>query len=176
MSAGEGGAAGRRLATLTEIKTTLSGRIDRFDCEVVERADDHVVVLYRVPAAREVHGVWLPAGTVTLGYFWPARPYNLYHWVTPDGSTLAHYFNIGDVTRLEGPNLHWRDLAVDILATPDGRVQVLDEDELPPDLDPGLRRYVESARDEVLRCLPSLIRESEARAAALLRTRLSSLR
>ena len=55
-----------------------------------------------------------------------------------------------------------------MLATPDGRVQVLDEDELPPDLDPALRRYVEEARDRILRDLPDLIAESEARSAGYL--------
>ena len=129
-----------------------------------------MVVLYRVPGAREVHGVALPAGTMTVGYFWTARPFNLYHWVGPDGRTLAHYFNVGDVTRLEGDLLEWHDLAVDVLATPDGRVQVLDEDELPPDLDPALRRYVEAARDRILRDLPDLIAESEARSAEITRS------
>jgi hypothetical protein len=150
---------------ITEVKTSLTGRVDRFVCDIASRAPDEVIVLYRVPAAREVHGVRLPAGTMTVGYFWTARPFNLYHWVGPDGRTLAHYFNVGDVTRLEGGLLEWRDLAVDVLATPDGPVQVLDEDELPPDLDPALRRYVEEARDRVLRELPRLIAESEARSA-----------
>jgi predicted RNA-binding protein associated with RNAse of E/G family len=151
-------------ARITEIKTTLGGRVDRFLCDVAARSATEVVVHYRVPRARDVHGVTLPAGTLTVGYFWTERPFNLYHWVAPDGSTLAHYFNVGDVTRLVGDVLEWRDLAVDVLATPDGRVQVLDEDELPPDLDPALRRYVDSARDRILSELPDLIRDSEARA------------
>ena len=151
-------------ARITEIKTTIGGRVDRFLCDVAARSATEVVVHYRVPRARDVHGVALPAGTLTVGYFWTDRPFNLYHWVAPDGRTLAHYFNVGDVTRLTGDVLEWRDLAVDVLATPDGRVRVLDEDELPPDLDPALRRYVDAARDRILSELPDLIRESEARA------------
>jgi predicted RNA-binding protein associated with RNAse of E/G family len=151
-------------AQITEIKTTLSGRVDRFRCDVAARSSSEVVVHYRVPRARSVHGVSLPEGTLTVGYFWTDRPYNLYHWVAPDGRTLAHYFNVGDVTRLTADLLEWRDLAVDVLATPDGRVRVLDEDELPPDLDPALRRYVQAARDRILADLPDLIRDSEARA------------
>ena len=154
---------------ITEVKTTLAGRVDCFVCDVVVRTGERVVALYRLPAAREVHGVGLPAGTVTVGYFWTDRPFNLYHWIGPDGATLAHYFNVGDVTRLDGDLLEWSDLAVDVLATPDGRVRVLDEDELPPDLDPAVRRYVAAARDRVLRDLPALIRESERESARVLR-------
>ncbi|MGH2350400.1 MAG: DUF402 domain-containing protein, partial [Chloroflexota bacterium] len=134
---------------ITEVKTTLSGRVDRFVCDVAERSAERVVAIYHIPAGRDVHGVWLPAGAITVAYFWTDRPFNLYHWVRPDGATLAHYFNVGDVTRYEGATLEWSDLAVDILVTPDGRVQVLDEDELPADLDAAVRRYVESARDRV---------------------------
>jgi hypothetical protein len=153
---------------LTEIKTTLSGRVDEFVCEVVERSPEHAIVVYRIPGpGRNVHGVWLPPGTVTVGYFWKARPYNLYHWVDPNGRTRAHYFNVGDVRRYDADRLEWRDLAVDILATPDGRVVVLDEDELPADLDLALRRYIDAARDEVLRGLERLIRESEHTSAVV---------
>jgi uncharacterized protein len=155
-------------AQITEVKTTLAGKVDRFPCDVVSRTAAEVVVLYRLPGAREVHGVRLPAGTLTVGYFWTERPFNLYHWVGPDGRTLAHYFNVGDVTRLTADTLAWHDLAVDILATPDGRVRVLDEDELPADLDPALRRYVEAARDRILGDLPALLAEAESRSPAFL--------
>jgi hypothetical protein len=153
---------------ITEVKTTLSGEVDRFPCDVASRTADEVVVLYRLPGAREVHGVSLPAGTLTVAYFWTGRPFNLYHWVAPDGQTLAHYFNVGDVTRLAPEALEWHDLAVDILATPDGQVRVLDEDELPPDLDPAMRRHVEESRDRILRDLPALIREADARTPTFL--------
>jgi hypothetical protein len=153
---------------ITEVKTTLSGRVDEFVCDVVERSTDHVVVIYRIPGpGRDVHGVWLPGGTITVGYFWTARPFNLYHWVGPDGRTIAHYFNIGDVRRYEADRLEWHDLAVDILATPDGRVVVLDEDELPADLDPALLRSIAAARDEVLGNLRTLVLESERTSASV---------
>src|SRR5437762_1532561 len=154
---------------ITEIKTTLTGRVDRFACDVVERTGDRLVVLYHMPAARDLHGVWLPKGGLTAGYFWRERPYNLYHWLHPDGRTIAYYFNIGDVVRLEAHEFEWHDLAVDVLATPEGRVTVLDEDELPPDLDEATRRYVEAARDEVLRDLDRLITEAERESAEIVR-------
>jgi len=64
--------------------------------------------------------------------------------------------------------LHWRDPIVDLLVTPDGRCRVLDEDELPPDLDPALRMRIAAARDAVLAGHPALLAEVERRSAALL--------
>ncbi len=152
---------------IAEIKTTLSGRVDRFDCDLVERTGERIVVLYRMPFGRDLHGVWLPEGALTVGYFWRARPYNLYHWLRPDGRTIAYYFNVGDVVRCEGHEFEWHDLVVDVLVTPDGRVSVLDEDELPAGLDEATRRYVESARDEILHDLPRLMAEAERESPAI---------
>lgn len=154
---------------ITEIKRTLSGRVDRFPCDVFSQSADELVVIYRLPEARDVHGVWLPAGTLTAGYFWPGRPFNLYHWVHPTTGTLAYYFNIGDVGRYDADVIEWDDLAIDVLATPDGAVQVLDEDELPEDLDAGRRRYIEAARDSVLGELRALIDNAERATALVLR-------
>jgi predicted RNA-binding protein associated with RNAse of E/G family len=152
---------------MTEVKTTLAGLRRRFVCDVVERSTEHAVVLYRMRGAATVHGVEILAGSLSVGYFWRDRPYNVYHWLTPAGRTLAHYVNVGDVTAYDGAVIEWHDLAVDVLATPDGRVRVLDEDELPPDLDPALRRHVEDARDRVLRDLPTLIEQTERRSRAV---------
>lgn len=150
---------------IREIKTSLDGRVQEFDCTVAARTDDHVVIRYQMVTDHDLHGVPLRAGELTFGYFWFDRPYNLYHWVRRDGSTAAWYFNIGSVTSFDGAVVAWRDDAIDILATPDGRVRVLDEDELPEDLDPTTRLAITTARDRVLAELPALIRDADASTA-----------
>jgi predicted RNA-binding protein associated with RNAse of E/G family len=141
---------------VTEIKVRLDGRVDRFVCEVVERSRDHLVVLFRIHEEATVHGLRLPAGTLSLGHFWVDRPYNVYHWVAPDGTTLGLYANVGDVVRLDDREIEWQDLIVDVLGTPDGTVRVLDEDELPGDLDADLRLRIEIARDRLVDEMPAL--------------------
>jgi hypothetical protein len=163
-------AVSKAASQITEIKRTLSGGESRYVCEVFERDAEWLRVIWRLPAAREVHGVLLPEGTITVGHFWRQRAYNLYHWTHPEGGTLAYYFNIGDVRSWGADEFEWDDLAVDVLATPDGRVQVLDEDELPADLAPGRRGYILAARDEVLRDLPRLIATAEGTATLVFRT------
>ena len=154
---------------ITEIKRTLAGGEARFACEVYSQTEDELVVLFRLPEPRDVHGIWLPAGTVTVGYFWRTRPYNLYHWLDKRGRTLAYYFNIGDVRSWATTEFEWDDLAVDVLAAPSGRTQVLDEEELPADLPDERRAYILNARDEVLRDLPKLIETAEAKSTLVLR-------
>jgi protein associated with RNAse G/E len=152
-----------------EVKTTLSGRTDRFPCEVIARDPDRVVLLYRLPKDFTLHGIPLQQGSPSLGYFWPKKPLNLYHFHTLNHQTAAYYFNVGDVIRLDENELEWRDLAVDVLATPAGRVDVLDEDELPPDLSPATRAYIDAARDTILRGLAQLTQDAERDSRQILR-------
>lgn len=154
--------------SIVEYKETLAGERKRFRCTLVARAPGEVVVRYVLSRDGQVAGLRLPRGTVSFGYFWTHRPYNVYHFVEPDGTTRALYVNIVDRTRLTTRAVHWRDLTVDLLITPDGRCQVLDEDELPPDLDPALRAWIAAARDDVAATYPALLAEVERRSAALL--------
>ena len=58
-------------------------------------------MLWIAPEPMHVHGVDLPAGTVSVGHFWADRPYNVYHWLDRAGQTLGYYFNICDQTRID---------------------------------------------------------------------------
>ena len=137
--------------TITEIKHTLAGERKTFDCELLQRSAGEVVVIYRMPRDVQLEDILLRRGTVSLGYFWADRPYNAYHWIDERLDSVALYFNISDRTRIGEQSIEWRDLAVDILISPDGRCRVLDEDELPADLDAALRAYIDVTRDELCR-------------------------
>jgi len=137
--------------TITEIKLTLAGARKEFECELLTRDAGEVVVIYQMPRDVQLEDVRLRKGTVSLGYFWQDRPYNAYHWIDEQNDTVALYFNIADGTRISQQTVEWRDLAVDVLLTPDGRCRVLDEDELPSDIDAGLLTYINRTRDELCR-------------------------
>ena len=110
--------AGKALPSILEIKRTLAGQRKEFRCRLVEREADSAVVLFVSRADLPGGHLTLPPGTVTLGHFWPARAYNVYHWLTPAGATLAHYFNLADDTAIDEATIRWRDLAVDVLVQP----------------------------------------------------------
>jgi len=149
--------------SIVEIKTTLAGERKQFDCELLKFARGEVVVIYRMPRDVQLEDLLLRKDSISIGYFWEDRAYNAYHWIDAQCQTLALYFNICDNTRISRQQVAWRDLSVDILITPDLRCRVLDEDELPDDLDSDLRVYIESARDALCIDPGRLLLEFEAR-------------
>lgn len=126
------------------------------------------MVIYRMPADRVLEDLLLPRGSLSLGYFWEDRAYNAYHWVDDKRRTLALYFNICDNTRITAQQVAWRDLTVDILITPDLRCRVLDEDELPDDLDRNLLALINTTRDNLCSAPETLLREFERSTRSLL--------
>lgn len=156
------------LPRILEVKRTLAGREKRFECGVLERRGTHLVVLFVAPEAMHVHGVDLPAGTVTFGHFWSDRPYNVYHWLRrADGATIGHYINLSDETRIDADQLAWLDLIVDVLLLPGAAPRLLDEDEIPADASPGLRACIAHAAAAVLADVPGLLVELEGHRRAL---------
>lgn len=154
------------LPTITETKRTLDGRTKQFACHVVTRSPESLVLLYVSDRAYQVADVALPAGTVTLATYWRDRPYNVYHWLTAAGETLAYYFNLSAETEMTTDELRWLDLTLDVLVRPDQPPRVLDEDELPADLPEPQRQRIEAALAQVQRDAPAVAAELERAAAA----------
>ena len=150
------------LPEITEVKQTLAGGRKTFSCRLVARRPGEAVVLFISSAPVRIHDVSLPAGTVTFGYFWQERDFNVYHWMAPDGATIAFYINLADGTRIEPERLVWRDLALDILVLPVAEPIVLDEHELPTVLDPATRARIQEAKEELLASAGDLKIEIEA--------------
>ena len=140
---------GRR--TVIERKVRLDGSAEEFVCDVLAlEAGRHAVLRYEVDRDWDVAGtILIPKGTLTISHYWADRPYNVYHWLR-DGRTFALYVNIADRTEI-GPELvSYRDLVVDVLVRPSGAIEILDEDELPTDLEPAARRSVADAIEVVV--------------------------
>ncbi len=156
---------------ITEVKVTATGDRQEFVCRLVDRSAAHVVVLYKTREATRVGDLRLPKGTITYGYFWLGRPYTVYHWVRGNGRTLGFYVNLADEVRIHPGAVEWRDLALDLLFSPDGaRVQILDEDQA-GSLPAGLRARADTARAHVLTHRDELLAEVASATAHLRRRR-----
>jgi hypothetical protein len=156
------------LPRLLEVKRTLDGGEKRFECRVLSRSEDRVVVLFVATEAMQVQGVALPAGTVTFGHFWEGRPYNVYHWLRPgEGTAIGVYANLASDTRLDGDRLVWLDLIIDVLILPGREPAILDQDEIPADAPVDLRRRLAHAQKRFFDDLPGLLAELEAARTAL---------
>ena len=85
------------------------------------------------------------------GYDWlQLAPQGERWWCTaffrPDGQLEQLYFDITRGNALNGPDSHFEDLFLDVVAEPDGRVFRLDEAELRAAVDAGLVSSAEAAR------------------------------
>ncbi len=152
------------LPKILERKLTLAGEEKTFSCRVLQRSADELVVLFVSDRAYRVADLELPPGTVTIAHYWLRRPYNVYHWISPAGVTLAHYFNLADGTLFAPETFTWRDLTLDVLFRPGHAPEVLDEDELPSGLDDVTRSQIRAALDQVQADAPALLPQLEATA------------
>jgi predicted RNA-binding protein associated with RNAse of E/G family len=134
-------------ATITERKTRLDGSVVEYACEpLVVEEGRRAVVRFVSEEDRPLKGtdLVLRAGTVTVGHFWTDRPYNVYHWLEA-GRTVGFYVNIATDTTIEPAMIAYRDLVIDVLIRPSGAIEILDEDELPPSIEPRYRLAIAKA-------------------------------
>lgn len=153
---------------IVEMKETLEGAREEFSCFALEIHQGEAVLLYRSSRVACVGDVELPAGTMTLAYYWVERSYNVYHWLDGDGKTLGFYFNVSDRTVITRDRVSWRDLAVDLFVAPDGKARWLDEEELPERLGKELCMFIEAARRELDGAHARIVDEIAGRSAGLL--------
>ncbi|MDQ2913231.1 MAG: DUF402 domain-containing protein [Chloroflexota bacterium] len=159
---------GQTRAPITERKTRLDGSVVEYVCEtLVVEAGRRAVVRYVSEQDRPIEGtaVVLRKGTVTVGHFWTDRPYNVYHWLD-GGRTVALYVNIATDTTIDTGTIAYRDLVVDVLIRPSGAIEILDEDELPPSIEPRYRlaiaKALETCVTEARRLTAEIERETRA--------------
>lgn len=147
---------------ITERKTRLDGTREDFTCDLLLlEPGSRAVLRYRLDRDWEVAGaILVPRGALTISHYWADRPYNVYHWVQ-DGRTLAYYCNVADPTEISDALVAYTDLVVDVLLRPGEPALVLDEEELPADLEPRYRGIIARALEALADPRP-VIREIEA--------------
>ena len=128
------------------------------------------LVRYVTEQDRPIEGtdLVLRKGTVTVGHFWTDRPYNVYHWL--DGAkTVALYVNIATDTTIDSTAIGYRDLVVDVIIRPSGAIEVLDEEDLPPSIEPRYRLAIAKALETCVTEGRRLAAEIERETRAVLR-------
>jgi predicted RNA-binding protein associated with RNAse of E/G family len=154
---------------IVEVKRYLDGREGRFECEpVLVDPGRRAVLMYVADRVWRIGDIEVTPGCLTYAHFWTDRPYNVYHFLDGD-RTLSHYANIGECLEISPSQVVWRDYAVDVLVTPDGAQLMLDEDELPDDLDPRVRGLVERTARWLTAQAPRVVSEVEAETRKLRR-------
>jgi protein associated with RNAse G/E len=100
-------------------------------------------------------------GDTLLEFFSMDRWYNAFATFRATGEFVGWYCNVTypTIVDFDTRELRWHDLWVDILVLPDGKVIVVDEDELADSglatTDPSLHATILGARDELLALIDS---------------------
>ncbi|MFQ5880484.1 MAG: DUF402 domain-containing protein, partial [Dehalococcoidia bacterium] len=119
--------------TILEVKRHLDGRRQVFACQALAVTPQRAVVRFVNPQAvasapAAGSGQALPAGSVTIGFFWRRRRYNLYRFLAPDGRLLGHRFDVVTDVRIGRGRIEYLDLLLDVRVDAQGNVRVEDED------------------------------------------------
>ena len=121
--------------------------------KVLETTDHSILIEARFNHSDvNVHGIMLRKNDRFLERYYDDRWYNIYEARDKDDDRLkGWYCNVTRPARFEGNTIFYTDLALDLLAYPDGRFLVLDEDEFKAlGLDPETQRQALAGLDALI--------------------------
>jgi predicted RNA-binding protein associated with RNAse of E/G family len=145
-----------------ERKTRLDGSAVEFECEGLHvEPGSRAVLRYVIDREWHVGGVTVAPGMVTIAHYWMDRPYNVYHWLS-GRQTVGYYCSVAEPTEITAELVAYLDLAVDVLLRASGASEVMDEDEVPPDLEPRHRIAIARATEAIVTNPRRLIAEIES--------------
>ncbi|HNM78012.1 MAG TPA: hypothetical protein PKI89_06600 [Tepidiformaceae bacterium] len=131
--------ADSHLPPFLERKRQIDGTIHDYETELIHR--DQTVAIVRFVMTRGGGPprlpVTVPAGSVSYGYFWPRRLYNVYRWLSPEGELIAHRFDAVTAVKVTDEGVDYRDLVLDWWAFPDDSLIEEDRDELEAAIEVG---------------------------------------
>ena len=127
----------------------------QYEATFVERRPDWIVVEAEWPLPEVVAGpVSFRPGDRLIEFFSTTSYFNAF-LIYRNGSEFAGWYcNITHPTTLEGCEIHWHDLYLDVLVAPDGGIHIEDEDELElsglAESDPDLYRTILDAKRRLI--------------------------
>ncbi|MHB1909027.1 MAG: DUF402 domain-containing protein [Nitrososphaerales archaeon] len=150
-----------------EIKNTYFGEKKEFNCTLVSKTKDELVIIFQISEAMRFLETNFPSRSKSFGYYWKEKNYNIYHWKDINGTTLLFYFNISKNTQILEDSVTWQDLIVDLVVYPDGKKVVLDQEEIPNDMSKEDKLIVEKTLKEIFENASSITREIESKTTEL---------
>lgn len=114
-----------------ERKQKPDGAWREYHCTLLHKSAGLVIVRFVMERGGAIPGtpVAVDPGSVSHGYFWTRRPYNLYRMRRRDGSVIAHRFDAVTDVALGEDEVSYRDLVLDWWVQPDGTIFEEDRDE-----------------------------------------------
>jgi hypothetical protein len=134
-----------------EVKHKPGGEVREYPTELLHREPGFVLVRFRMTRGGGPPDipVYVPRGSISLGYFWARRPFNLYRWRDPAGEIIAHRLDAVTDVRIEPRRVRYRDLVLDWWVLPGDILLEEDRDDFERLASAGLLspRDIAAARD-----------------------------
>jgi hypothetical protein len=118
-------------APIVERKLKPDGTVREYGCTLVRLDAGLAVIEFVMEKGGSIYGtpIEVPPGSVSHGYFWKRRPYNVYRMRRADGSLIAHRFDAVTDVRLAADAVEYRDLVLDWWVMADDTLIEEDRDE-----------------------------------------------
>ncbi|MDP6052841.1 MAG: DUF402 domain-containing protein [Candidatus Latescibacteria bacterium] len=116
--------------TITEIKRNIDKPDQTFDCRLLHRERDRMVISYVTSRPYSIADIRIAPHTLTLAYYEERLPYILWKMMAPDGQLFGHYVHLCEQVRITPDTVEYQDLLLDLWFFTDGAHRLLDEDEL----------------------------------------------
>ena len=113
-----------------EIKRHKNKPEQRFHCELLHRESGYAVLRYVAEASGLIGDMSIAPGSTTVAHYWQDRPYVAWRMFDLNKSLIGTLFHICTNVCIREDLLRYDDLLLDIWIAPDGKIRVLDEDEL----------------------------------------------
>ena len=113
-----------------EIKRHKNKPEQRFHCELLYRESGYAVLRYVAGGAGLIADMSIAPGSTTVAHYWQDRPYVAWRMFDLNKRLLGTLFHICTNVCIREDLLSYDDLLLDIWIAPDGKIRVLDEDEL----------------------------------------------
>lgn len=113
-----------------EIKRHVNKPDEVYVCELIARGPDWVLLKYVSQRDWILAGTWLPEGSATLALYRRGAEWVLWRISAPDGLVLGHVFHVCTDVEIGEAEVSYRDLLLDVWVDGQGRVTMLDEDEV----------------------------------------------
>ena len=115
---------------IEEIKEHKNKETQRFLCTVLHREANYLVVSFHSEKEGNIKDIVIPSGSTTIAHYWTDRGYVVWRMYGPEGLLIGTLFHIVKNVIITDRHVQYLDLIVDVWIAPDGKIRVLDEDEL----------------------------------------------
>jgi len=118
------------MPVIEEIKEHKNKETQRFLCTVLHREANYLVVSFHSEKKGNIKDIVIPSGSTTIAHYWTDRGYVVWRMYGPERLPIGSLFHIVKNVIITRKHVRYLDLIVDIWIAPDGKLRVLDEDEL----------------------------------------------